>query len=42
MKTIRIFHVLSHARWVFFVWSVYLMIQVFRDPTVYSDGCNLE
>lgn len=36
MKTIRIFHVLSHARWVFFVWSVYLMIQVFRDPARYA------
>ena len=36
MKTIRIFHVLSHARWVFFVWSVYLMIQVFRDPNRYA------
>lgn len=36
MKTIRIFHVLSYARWIFFVWSVTLMVQAFRDPARYA------
>ncbi len=36
MKTIRVFHVLSHVRWVFFVWSVYLMVQAFRHPARYA------
>ena len=36
MKTIRIFHALSHVRWVFFVWSIYLMVQAFRHPARYA------
>lgn len=36
MKTIRVFHVLSHVRWVFFAWALYLMVQAFRYPARYA------
>lgn len=32
MKTIKIFHALSHARWIFFFWAIYLMIQALAHP----------
>ncbi|HOW45071.1 MAG TPA: hypothetical protein PK919_07860 [Candidatus Aminicenantes bacterium] len=36
MKTIKIFHALSHVRWVFFAWALYLMVQAFRHPARYA------
>lgn len=36
MKTIKAFHCLSHARWIFFVWAIYLMAQAFLHPVRYA------
>jgi len=36
MNTIRAFHYLSHCRWIFFVWALYLMAQAFLDPRQYA------
>jgi hypothetical protein len=36
MNPIKIFHALSHARWFFFAWALYLMVQAFRHPARYA------
>jgi len=36
MKIINIFHYLSHARWIFFVWAMFLMVQAFLHPGLYA------
>lgn len=36
MKIINIFHYISHARWIFLIWAVYLMVQIFIHPYLYA------
>jgi hypothetical protein len=36
MNVIKIFHYLSHARWIFFLWSLLLMVQAFLNPGHYA------
>lgn len=36
MKIINIFHYLSHARWIFLIWALFLMVQAFYHPNLYA------
>ncbi len=36
MKILDIFHYLSYAKWIFLVWAMFLMAQVFLHPGLYA------
>jgi|WetSurMetagenome_2_1015567.scaffolds.fasta_scaffold144654_2 hypothetical protein len=36
MKILNIFHYLSYARWIFFIWSMFLVVQAFLHPSLYA------
>jgi hypothetical protein len=36
MKIINIFHYISHARWIFLIWMLFLLVQIFINPIHYA------
>jgi len=36
MRILSIFHYLSYARWIFLVWAMFLLVQVFLHPSLYA------